>query len=413
MKHRIGSILSLIILSLVFSFFNGCKPQGQKTTTLSIWETYNDEEHEVFMRIVSDFQKKNPGFNITVQRVPFRGIEQKVLTAIAGGIPPDIARIDVAFTSGLVSKGAVVPLFPEELGPLTDQLLKEPLKSNIIRDTLFGLPDQTTCVVLFYRKDLYKKYGVDKPPATWDEFVTVAKKLTHPDQGIFGFGMHNSLWWTFPFIFSFGGGFLSPDLKESLLDHPGSIAGFKFKVDLYRKHKVEAGAWRPGAVTPDIGFRNGKYAMMLSGPWSIKSLIEANVDFGIAPIPEGPAGSHSIIGGTNIAILNPEKKEPALKFLKYLLSPEVQAFWANELGQIPINVKAFPMVDTLRHPYLPVLIKTALTAYSRPATPFYAEIEILANQEMELALSGKKSPEEVMRTIDRRIEQEILAKYVK
>lgn len=405
-------IILLTITGLVL-VFNNCKPSGKKTTTMTIWETYNDEEHRVFMKIVSDFEKKNPGFQISVQRVPFRGIEQKVLTAIAAGIPPDIARIDVAFTSVLVSKGAVVPIFPEELGPLADELLKEPLKSNIIHDTLFGLPDQTTCIVLFYRKDLYKKYGVDNPPATWDEFVTVAKKLTHPDEGVYGFAMHNSLWWTFPFIFSFGGGFLSPDLKKCLFDEPGAIAGFKFKVDLYRKYKVEAGAWRPGAITPDIGFRNGKYAMMLSGPWSIGSLIEENIDFGIAPLPEGPAGSHSILGGTNIAILNPKKKEAALKFLKYLLSPEVQAFWANELGQIPVNVKAFPMVDTLKHPYLPVLMKTALTAYSRPAIPFYADIEILANQEMELALTGKKSPEEVMRTIDRRIEQEILAKYVK
>ncbi len=405
-------IALLTIPALILTFYS-CKPSQKKSTTLTIWETYNDEEHRVFSKIISDFEKKNPGVKITVQRVPFNGIEQKVLTAIAAGIPPDLARIDVAFTSVLVSKGAVVPIFPEELGNLTDQLLKEPLKSNIIHDTLFGLPDQTTCIVLFYRKDLYKKYGIKKPPATWDEFVTVAKKLTHPDKGIYGFGMHNSLWWTFPFIFSFGGGFLSPDLKECLFDKPGSIAGFKFKVDLYRKYRVEAGAWRPGAIPPDIGFRNGKYAMMLSGPWSIESLIEDSIDFGISPLPEGPAGSHSILGGTNIAILNPKKKPLALKFLKYLLSPEVQAYWANELGQIPVNVKAFPMVDTLRHPYLPVLMKTALTAYSRPATPFYAKIEILANQEMELALSGKKSPEEVMRTIDRRIEKEILAKYVK
>ncbi len=403
--YRWAGLLSLLGLVLLGP---ACSSSTSSSSSLTIWETYNDEEHAAFMQVVQRFQATHPGVSIKVQRIPFQGMEQKLLTAIAAGMPPDLARVDNAFTAVLASKKAVVPIFPEELGDLANQLLPAPLASNLIHDTLFGLPDQATCVILLYRKDLFKKYGVPAPPKTWDEFIEIGKKLTHPDQGIYAFGMRNSLWWTFPFLYSFGAGFLSKDLRSCLFDEPAALKAFRLKVDLYRKYKIEAGAWKSGAIPPDVGFRNGKYAMIFSGPWALKSLETAGIDFGLALVPAGPAGSHTTIGGTNMVILNPKRKALALSFLKFLLSPEIQAFWANELGQIPLNRKALPKVDTTRHPYLPLLMRAMETAIARPAIPFYSQIELLTNAEMELALQGKKTPEQAMLDADRRIEQEIL-----
>ncbi len=396
----------------IVAFGATCSSSSQKAS-LTIWETYNDEEHSVFMEVVRRFESTHPGVTIKVQRIPFQGMEQKLLTAIAAGMPPDLARVDNAFTAVLAAKKAVVPIFPHELGDLPDHLLQAPLASNLIHDTLFGLPDQATCVILLYRKDLFQKYGISEPPRTWEEFVKIGKRLTHPDQGIYAFGMRNSLWWTFPFFYSFGAGFLSKDLRSCLFDEPAAIQAFRFKVDLYRKYKIEAGAWKSGAIPPDVGFRNGKYAMIFSGPWALKSLESAGIDFGLALVPAGPAGSHTTIGGTNMVILNPKRKALALSFLKFLLSPEIQAYWANELGQIPLNREALAQVDTLQHPYLPLLMRAMETAIARPAIPFYSQIELLTNAEMELALQGKKTPEQAMRDADRRIEEEILRKQTR
>ncbi len=394
-------------LSVVFSLFlTACSGGGSSQKhTLTIWESYNDEEHAVFQQIVSRYEARHPGVKIEVQRVPFQGMEQKVLTALAAGMPPDLARVDYAFVATLAAKHAAVPLLPEDLGTLAAELLQAPLESNRIHDTLYGLPDQTTCILLFYNRDLFQRFGVQAPPKTWDEFVTLGKKLTHPDQGIYAFGMRNSLWWTFPFFFSFGARFLSPDRSRCELDSPEGIQAFTFKVDLYRRHRIEAGAWKPGAVSPDVGFVNGKYAMILSGPWAIKQFQQMNLNFGIAPVPAGPAGSRTTIGGTNMVILNPKKKTEALKFLKFLLSPEIQAFWANELGQVPVNRRAFARVDTLKHPFLPVIMRAMDTAIPRPPLANYGAIELAANAEMDLALQGKKSPAQALHDAVRRINE--------
>jgi ABC-type glycerol-3-phosphate transport system substrate-binding protein len=396
----------LILFPLIFLI--SCKGERGKSKGLIIWESYNDEEHSVFMEIVNAYLKTHPDIKIEVQRIPFTGMEQKILTALAAKSTPDIARVDYAFVAKLADKNALVPIGEDEIGELKEQLIEAALEANRYKGTLYGLPDQATCLVLFYNPKILKEAGVEKPPETWEEFVKIGRRITDPERGIYAFGMHNSLWWTFPFFFSFGAKFLSEDGKRCLLDSKEAIEAFTLKVDLYRKYKIEAGAWKAGAVNPDMGFRNGKYAMIFSGPWSVKSLKAGNIPFKIALIPEGPAGSRTVTGGTNMVIFRREKKFLALDFLRYLLSPEVQAKWANELGQIPVNKGAFPLVDTLKHPELKVFLKQMETAVPRPPIPTYSEIELIFNGEMEAALSGQKSPEEALKSAVSKVNREIL-----
>ena len=153
---------------------------GNCLTVLDLWESYNDEEHEVFMQIVGEYEATHPDIQIEVQRVPFFGMEQKILTAAATRTNPDIARVDVAFVPKLALRGALVELDQFDLTEVKDELVPAALESNIVRGKLWGLPDQTNCVVLFYNRALFKRAGLapDQPPADWQEFVDYAKRLT-------------------------------------------------------------------------------------------------------------------------------------------------------------------------------------------------------------------------------------------
>ncbi len=407
---------SLLLMAIFggFLFFASCKGSGKGNASKSgeadlvIWESYNDEEHAVFMTIVDSFSKRT-GLKVKVQRVPFDGMEQKLLTAIATKNVPDLARVDYAFTAVLASKKGVHPMDDPSLNSIIAQLSTAALYGNYYDGKLWGLPDQTTCIALFYNKDLFQKAGINSPPKTWDEFIDVAQKLTDPHKEIWGFAMRNTLWWTFPFFFSYGAKFLSDDGKRCMLDSPEAIRGFSLKVDLYRKYKVEAGAWQSGAIPPDAGFRNGKYAMIFDGPWSIKSLNELGMNYGVALIPAGPAGSATSIGGTNMVIpVGAKHKANAVKFLRYLLSAETQAYWANQLGQIPVNTQALPLIDTTKHPYLPVFIEQMKHARPRPPVPNYGDFERIFNPEMEAALKGLKTPAEALKTATEKVNEELL-----
>lgn len=384
---------------------SGCSNKVTSSNTLVIWESYNDEEHAVFMEIVDSFQSKT-GIKVEVQRIPFSGMEQKLLTALASKTQPDIARVDYAFVATLATKNAIVPLEDSIAKRLENELVKAAFYSNYVKGRFYGIPDQTNCIALFYNKAIFKQKGIKEPPKTWEEFIEIGKKITDEENGIYAFGMHNSLWWTFPFLYSYGAEFVTEDLKRCLLDSPEAISGFTLKVDLYRKYRIEAGAWQAGAIPPEMGFQNGKYAMIFNGPWAVKSLKQSGIDFGVSLIPAGPAGSATTVGGTNMVILNQKKKDIALKFLLYLVSPKVQAMWADRLFQIPVNKNAREFMRN-QSPIIHVFMEQMQYAVPRPPIVEYSEVEQIFNGEMALALLGKKTPKDALRDATKRVNERI------
>jgi len=402
MRYSALAIIVCLALCLGCGGEKSGEGAGGKTAggvTITVWETYNSEERAVFLELVEEFQAANPGINIDAVNIPFDGMEPKILTALATNTAPDIVRVDVGFLPKLAMRGAVHPLDEYASGEVTGELFPVTLASCKIDGHLYGLPDQVNGLCLFYHRDLFEKAGLDPdvPPMTWDEFVGYAEKLTDRENGVFGFGMRNSLWWSLPFIYSFGGNILTDDNKACALSEDEAVAGFQFKVDLYSKYKVEGGAWRAGGIRDDVGFQSKKYAMVLNGPWAVKGLQAAGIDFGVALIPAGPAGHATNVGGNNLAVLATSvHPEEAYKFLEHVVSRHSQAKWANELGQIPVNVTANDLVDHSKHPYLAIFMEQMKYARPRPPVGSYPEIENDTNPEMQAALDGKKTVEEAM-----------------
>ncbi len=400
--------LLLLVLPVIFVLLGACSGKTQKKNGLVIWESYNDEEHAVFMEIVDSFTART-GIKVEVQRIPFNGMEQKLLTALASRTNPDIARVDYAFVAKLATRKAAVPIDDSIADNLKKTLVKAALYSNYINGKFYGIPDQTNCLALFYNKKIFEENGIKNPPKTWEEFIKIGKKITNEKKGVYAFGMHNSLWWTFPFFYGYGAKFMNDSLTRCLLDSKEAQKGFSLKVDLYRKYHIEAGAWQSGAVPPDMGFQNGKYAMIFNGPWAVKTLEQTGIDFGVSLIPAGPAGSATTVGGTNMVILNPKKKKEALSFLLYLVSPEVQAMWADRLFQIPVNKEAEKYMKN-KSPIIRTFIEQMRYAVPRPPLPNYSEIEEIFNGEMALALLGKKTPEQALKDATQRVNKEILGR---
>ncbi|PIU18168.1 MAG: hypothetical protein COT16_03155 [Elusimicrobia bacterium CG08_land_8_20_14_0_20_44_26] len=384
-----------------------------------LWETYNNEEHDEIEKIALEFEKENPGIDIKVQRVPWNGHESKLMTSMITNTAPDIARVDVAFLPRLVISNSVLEL--SQFGEInTDDYVQAAINSNIFvengKKKIYGLPDQTTGAALFYNRKMFREAGLDtkKPPRSWDEFIETAKRLTKDKDGDgkidqYGFAMDNDLWWTFPFFNTFGVKFLSDDGKKCLLNSQAGCAALQLKVDLYKKHKVEAGAWQSGAIPPDTGFINEMYAMVLMGPWNIKRFKDAGLDFGIALIPRGPAGSSTNVGGTDMVVLRKAKNpEICFKFLKYLTSPRVQAKWATDLAQIPVNIKAENYIDFSKQPEIKIFFEQMKTAIARPKVISYSELSNVVNPYLYAALAGKKSVKEALDTISQKIEEDIL-----
>lgn len=427
---RNSFIMTFILAVMLIGFLCGTLFMNQVTgmgpKDILVWNSYGPSENKLFTEIAAEWSKTNPGgYKIHVAQIPWMGQESKYRTALIAGAPPDIGRVDTPFVPELVHNGILEDITQFVTPEILKEYVPAAISSCIIKDKdgkerVYGFPDQTNGACLFYNKQLFREAGLDpeNPPKTWDEFLAYCKKLTIPEKDQFGFGMDNSLWWSFPFFNTYGAEFLNPEGDKCLLNSKEAIAALQFKIDLYRVHNVEGRAWSSGGRKPEDGFLNKRYAMVLMGPWKVADFRKAKVDFGVALVPAGPKGTSTNVGGTNMVIFKQRKRSPehlkaCYDFLRYLTSAEVQAKWASELRQIPVNMGAYANVkidDSEEAKILSVFMEQMKTAKARPKVLKYAQLELIINPEMENALNGGKTVEQALNDAVKRIEAEALPK---
>ncbi len=426
--------VALLLFFFVFGSFFCSKPGGLGDKDILVWASYGPDEYKLFESIAHRWSSlDNNPYKVHVAQIPWMGQESKYRTALIAGAPPDIGRVDTPFVPELAHNNVLTDIKKYlaaeeaekkmETGEILAQYVKAAIDSCIIKDKngierVYGFPDQTNGACLFYNKDSFNAAGLDPeaPPKTWEEFIDFGKKLTKPDEGLYGFGMDKSLWWSFPFFNTFGAKFLSDDGAKCLLDSKEGVAALELKVDLYKKHAIEGGAWKSGGQNTETGFINGRYAMVLMGPWNVSRFKAARVNFAVALIPAGPAGTSTNVGGTNMVIFRNDKRPEAklracYDFLRYVTSEEIQAEWASKLRQIPVNLKAYDKIkitDREEEKILKTFMEQMKTAQARPKVLKYSQLETIINPEMESALSGNISVEQALKNAVDRINREVL-----
>ncbi|HEX9652158.1 MAG TPA: extracellular solute-binding protein, partial [bacterium] len=98
----------------------------------------------------------------------------------------------------------------------------------------------------------------------------------------------------------------------------------------------------------DVAFASQTLAMALDGPWNLpryKDLLK-NLDWGITWLPAGNAKQATIAGGEYLTIFK-QSQHPneAWAFLRWILRPEVQAFWAMQSGYLPVRHAALQVPE--------------------------------------------------------------------
>ncbi len=456
MKYLSKYLAVTLVITIIVSFgLQGCGRKSESNdgvVRLSVWVSYNNEEMPIFNELTKKFVAKwnsehDQQIAIKPSQVPFGGLLPKLKTACQTHTTPDICRVDCAHVVPLAFGQALVPL--DTLKPFKDKFrsieqlrslfVEAAIDSNIINvrregkwvEHLFGLPDRTNCVCLFRNRSMFREkaselravgLSPDRAPKTWDEMIEYGKVLA--DKGEYAFAMDNSLWWSLPFFNSWGADFLNIEKGHftCVLDREEAIEALQFKADLYqkkydfggRKVQVEAGAWRPGAISKDTGFINGMYAMIMTGPWNVKTFRDAGLDFDVNLVPAGPAGSSSNVGGSNLVVFKSCKHpEIAYEYIKFVTNAESQTQWCNALSQIPTILAAFKTVSTEGKPALAAFFDQIVKAKARPRVPNYDQLEEIINPEMALALKGNKTPKQALSDAVKRINKEVLAQINK
>lgn len=404
MVRSIGlSVMTAMVLVLMLT---GCskseQTQAGKPVTITFWHTHNAQETPTLEAIVKDFQDKNPNIKVEMQAVPFDGGQNKFKTAAQAGNAPDVLRSECAWAPEFAALGLLAPI--DDLIKVEDKadFLAAAAASYQFKGKTYGLPQVTDTLALLYNKRLFKEAGVE-PPKTMNEFLAIAQKLTNKDKGQYGFAMRGDSYWIQPFVWAFGGGLIDSNDLSVKINTPESVKGLQFVIDLKDKYGVIPNEmdFANDYQNTMVGFKSGKYAMILNGPWATADLLadgefkDAN-NLGIATIPAGPEGKFgSPMGGHGFVIsANTKNREAAYKLIEFITAKENQAKFASKNNLLPTRKSAYDL-DELKNNRIIADFKTVIEkATARPVIPEGGQIYTEFTPNYQAALAGKKTAQQ-------------------
>ena len=362
------------------------------------------------------FEKDNPGIKIkAIYAGTYQDTLVKALTAFKSGEPPDIAVLLSTDMFTLIDEDAVTPF---------DALLKTDADKAWIKSfypafmensrtggETWGIPFQRSTVVMFWNKDAFKAAGLpDKAPDNWDELVADGSKLTKRDAA------GNVSQWAieipstgFPY-WLFQGLTTANDVRlmnqagtQTYFDKPAVIQALQFWVDLSRKYKIQPTGTIEWGTTPKDFFER-KTAIMWTSTGNLTNVRKnAPFAFGVAMLP-AHHGRGSANGGGNFYLfkkMTDEKRAAALKFVKWMTTPERAADWGIATGYIAVRPDAWetPAMKKYVADFPAAALARDQLKYSvaELSTHDNQRVTKALNDGIQAALTGAKTSEQAMK----------------
>lgn len=361
---------------------------------LTLWHAYGGALGKQFGALVDEFNQTHTGITI---RPSYGGslwtMRDKLFTAVAGGAGPDVAQIDQFWSSELAEADAIVRI-EDWLGQL-DREDMWPLawETSTYNGQIWSMPFSLSNIALYYNRALFDAAGLEagKPPATWDSLAATAAALTadtdgdgQTDQWGLSFPLQANqgvVYYWFAFLWQAGGEIFTEDFSAARFQEAPGVAAL-----IFWQAMVEAGTIP--LAPPEQGFENGQIGMTLASTARLNRYVEALGDnLGVAPLPAGPAGNATGVGGANLAIMADCKdKEAAWTFVSWMTSPKVNLRWSTSTGYLPLRRSVVASEAYQQYladePRARVILGKMDTARARPNIPQYAA----ASREVGLAV---------------------------
>jgi multiple sugar transport system substrate-binding protein len=389
-------IMVIILVSmLVMGLSCGKK---DKLTFMHFWTS--EEVYPTIKELVAEFEQANPGIEIELIDLNWSGGHDKITTAFFTGTAADIIELGSDWVPEFAAKDLLYDL-TSDAGPYKDSLMG--WEAATIKGKVYGFPWMLGTRVIFYNKDLMKQVELDPehPPANWDELYEYSAKINTLGEPVYGFGANSyekyRLYKKFlPFLWSNGGAVLSPD-DICVLTSGKCVAALDFYTKLTDIGYLES------QRNLDDKFLAGELGFIISGDWVLRKMKASSPKFevGACLIP-GPnrkgATSASFLGGEFLTInAASDKKEDALKFIRFLVSNEPDLRFNQAAGSVtPSNRLASEEMAAQAGELAKVFLEQLQYARPSPIHPKWVVMQDIIEDAVQQAIYHKGDIAKIM-----------------
>ena len=392
-------------------------------TEINWWHAMGGANGERVDKIAADFNASQSDYKMVPS---YKGNYTETMTAAVAAFrakehPHLVQVFEVGTATMMAAKGAIYPVeqMMKDAGESFDKSDYLPAVISYYQTPegeLLSMPFNSSTPVLWYNADALKAAGVEAP-TTWDDVKTVSQALVDNgmDCGVsFGWQswvmLENYSSWHNMEMGTKENGFAGFDTEFTFSQNDKLAARLDDVAAMSEGNLFKYGGRRGDSLPM---FTNGECGMWMNSSayyGSIKS--QAKFEFGQTMLPLDTAAAdapqNSIIGGATLWALaghESEEYKGLAKFMTYLSSAEVQSWWHQETGYVPITTAAWelskdqgfydsnPGTDTA----IKQLSLNTPTANSRGIRfGNFVQVRDVINEEMEALWAGDKTAQEAL-----------------
>lgn len=350
-----------------------------------------EEEHDVSLDFTS---------------VTWDNAKQTVNNRVDGGQAPDVARWPARWIPQLVGKDALEPLDDLMQGEFYEQFYEGMAEGCKYEGSYYGIPWASSNKCLFYNKSVFEAAGLDpENPGldTWDDMLSAAQTITNnadtPALGLAGADAIETGAQYCHYHWSHGADLIDEE-GQPVVNSEKGVQALTFYTNLHQEHGVTQSS-PLSSTRQDIRqlFENGSLGMVIAHVYTGLNIedSDANFDFGIVQVPEGPDGRYSLNTVDTIAVFSQtEAKELAHNLIEFYYDEERRFQYSSNKGFMPVVQSVGERDHFTESKVWAPFIEAGQYARTRPKLSNFSEFNnriVLAIQE---ALGGQKSPKEAL-----------------
>ena len=302
-------------LVTALSFLCAC---SGRDSTLTIAVALLPSELPVYRSVLADFEKET-GLRVSVVPQQYADIRRALSAeSFAGSGTLDLVELDVYSLAMSARDVAVLPA--ADLGAELTALVPQAVDAGRL-DGLRFLPHRLAWQALIYNHEV-----LGKPPETWGELLAVAR--AHPGQiGLKGALYEGLTCDLLPFVWAAGG-------SGAQLDDAGAITAFRFLAELAPYLAPQSETFKESTIAEAMA--RGELVLHANWPFVMSLYASQGLAPGTirsAPLPRGPAGRATVLGGGYIAVPRGAPHfAQAVRLARYLIGHHAQERFERELG---------------------------------------------------------------------------------
>lgn len=401
-------------------------------TEISFWHSMGGVNGQAIDTLVKKFNDENE-YGITV-KAQYQGEYDdslnKLKSAQIGNMGADLVQVYEIGSRFMIESGWITPM--QQMIDADSYDLSQ-IESNLaayytIDNQLYSMPFNSSTPIMYYNKEMFEKAGITEIPDSLEGIEAVGEKLLNEGGAgqVISLGIYG--WFFEQFIgkqgleYANNGNGRTEAATAVAFDSNGAAANILTAwKSLYDK-----------GYAPNVGkggdagladFSAGKSAITLGSTASLKQILQdvnGKFEVGTAYFPKVKSTDEGgvSIGGASLWALNnndAKKTRATWEFVKFLISPESQAYWNAQTGYFPVttaaqeepvfkeNVEKYPQFQTAidqLHDSSPKYVGALLSVFPEARATVESEIENLLNGNADVKTAVKNMADAINKSIE-------------